>query len=93
MAHTVKIMTANIATSMLGLSDILKRDKPELLFLQEVNISTDNVNDIVSRLGYSVECNVDPLHPTRGGKRGGSREETSQKVSNFGRKFWGKSYA
>jgi hypothetical protein len=41
-----------------------KRDKPELLFLQEVNISTDNVNDIVSKLGYSVECNVDPLHPT-----------------------------
>ena len=64
MAHTVKIMSANIAMSMLGLSDILKRDKPELLFLQEVNISTDNVNDIVSRLGYVADCNVDPLHPT-----------------------------
>ena len=61
MAHTVKIMSANIAMSMLGLSDILKRDKPELLFLQEVNISTDNVNDIVSRLGYMADCNVDPL--------------------------------
>ena len=64
MAHTVKIMSANIAMSMLGLSDILKRDKPELLFLQEVNISTDNVNDIVSKMGYMAECNVDPLHPT-----------------------------
>ena len=52
MAHTVKIMSANIAMSMLGLSDTLKRDKPELLFLQEVNISTDAVKDIVSRLGY-----------------------------------------
>ena len=29
----------------------------------------------------------------RGGKRGGSREETSQKVSKSGRQFWGKSYA
>ena len=50
--------------SMLGLSDILKRDQPELLFLQEVNINTDTVNDIVSRLGYRAECNIDPLHPT-----------------------------
>ena len=63
MAHTVKIMSANIAMSMLGLSDTIKRDKPELLFLQEVNISTDTVNDIVSRLGYRAECNIDPLHP------------------------------
>ena len=64
MANTVKIMTANIAMSMLGLSDTLKRDKPELLFLQEINICTESVSDIVNRLGYNVECNVDPLHPT-----------------------------
>ena len=64
MANTVKIMSANIAMSMLGLSDILKRDKPELLFLQEINISSQIVNDIVSRMGYSAECNVDALQPT-----------------------------
>jgi hypothetical protein len=64
MANTVKIMTANIAMSMLGLSDILKRDKPELLFLQEINICTESVSDIVNRLGYNVECNIDSLHPT-----------------------------
>ena len=64
MANTVKIMSANIAMSMLGLSDILKRDKPELLFLQEINICTESVSDIVNRLGYNVECNVDHLHPT-----------------------------
>ena len=29
----------------------------------------------------------------RGGNRGGSREETSQKVSKLDRKFWGKSCA
>ena len=60
MAHTVRIMSANIAMSMLGLSDILKREKPKLLFLQEVNFSTDSVNDIVNRLGYRAECNIDP---------------------------------
>ena len=64
MAQTVKIMTANIATSLLGLSDILKREKPELLFLQEINTCTDNVNDMVNTLGYRAECNVDALHPT-----------------------------
>ena len=50
--------------SLLGLTDILKRDKPELLFLQEINISSQATNDIVSRFGYCAECNVDPLHPT-----------------------------
>ena len=35
-----------------------------MLFLQEINIETENVSGIVSRMGYSAECNVDPLHPT-----------------------------
>ena len=50
--------------SMLSIQDILKCDKPELLFVPEVNVSTQAVNDSVNRLGYSAECNVDPLHPT-----------------------------
>ena len=50
--------------SMLSIQDIIKSDKPELIFLQEINISTQTVNDSVNSLGYSAECNVDPLHPT-----------------------------
>ena len=64
MATPFKTVSANIAMSMLSIPDILKRDKPDLLFLQEINISSISVNDIVNRLGYSAECNTDTLHPT-----------------------------
>ena len=64
MAPAFKAVSANIAMSMLSIQDILKCDKPELLFLQEINVSTQAVNDRVNRMGYSAECNVDPLHPT-----------------------------
>ena len=64
MAVPFKIISANIAMSIVSLPDILKRDVPDLLFLQEINISTDNVNNCVNKLGYSAECNIDTLHPT-----------------------------
>ena len=64
MAPAFKTVSANVAMSTLSIRDILKSDKPELLFLQEINVSTEVVNDIVTRLGYRGECNIDPLHPT-----------------------------
>ena len=64
MAPSFKAVSANVAMSTLSIQDILKSDKPELLFLQEINVSTQAVNDSVNLLGYSCECNVDPLHPT-----------------------------
>ena len=42
-----------------------------------------NVVQVVIQV-YNLSIN------SRGGKRGGSREETSQKVFKFGRKFLGK---
>ena len=50
--------------STLSISDILKSDKPEILFLQEISVCTEVLNDIVTRLGHRGECNIDPLHPT-----------------------------
>jgi exonuclease III len=64
MAPAFRTMSVNIAMSIVSISDILKSDKPDLLFLQEINNSTEIVSDSVNRLGYSVECNVDLLHPT-----------------------------
>ena len=60
----LKLVSLNIAMSMLSISDVLKLNKPDLLFLQEVNFPTQTLNDRVDRLGYSGECNIDPLHPT-----------------------------
>ena len=67
MTATFKIVSANIGTSLLSISDILKTDKPELLFLQEITNPTHELLARVTNLGYSAECNVDSLHPTRPG--------------------------
>ena len=67
MTVTFKLVSANVGTSLLSVSDILKTDKPELLFLQEVTCPTHELLTRVTSLGYSAECNVDSLHPTRPG--------------------------
>ena len=67
MAPTLKLISANLGTSLLSVGDILKTDKPELLFLQEVTNPTSELLAKVSNFGYSAECNVDSLHPTRPG--------------------------
>ena len=67
MTATFKLVSANLGTSLLSVSDILKTDKPELLFLQEVTNSTTELLAQVSSFGYSAKCNVDSLHPTRPG--------------------------
>ena len=64
MTVTFKLVSANVGTSLLSVSDILKTDKPELLFLQEVTCPTNELLAKVSSFGYCAECNVDSLHPT-----------------------------
>ena len=59
-----RIISLNIAMSSLSISDVLRFDPPELLFLQEVSFPTQTLCDKVDTLGYTGECNVDPLHPT-----------------------------
>ena len=67
MAATFKVISANVSTSQLSISDILKTDKPELLFIQEITNPTHELLTRVTNLGYRAECNVDSLHPTRPG--------------------------
>ena len=63
MMSEFKVISLNIAMSLLSISDVLRIDEPELLFLQEVNSSTQTLCSRVSSLGYWGECNVDPVHP------------------------------
>ena len=67
MTAMFKLVSANLGTSLLSVGDILMTDKPELLFLQEVTCPTNELLTRVTSLGYSAECNVDSLHPTRPG--------------------------
>ena len=64
MMTDTKLVSLNIAMSMLSISDVLRLNKPDLLFLQEVNFPTQTLSDRVDNLGYCGECNIDPLHPT-----------------------------
>ena len=43
MTASFKLVSANLGTSLLSVCDILKTDKPELLFLQEVTNSTSEL--------------------------------------------------
>ena len=53
-----KVIRLNIAMSLLSISDVLRIDEPDLLFLQEVNSSTHTLCSRVGSLGYWGECNV-----------------------------------
>ena len=43
MAAQFKLVSANLGTSLLSVSDILKTDKPDLLFLQEITNPTSEL--------------------------------------------------
>ena len=57
MAAQFKLVSANLGTSLLSVSDILKlkTDKPDLLFLHEITNPTSELLAKVTDLGYSAE--------------------------------------
>ena len=59
-------ISQNIASSrsIVRITDILKRNSPDLLFLQEVTLTTDQIQTAVQGLQYKCESNVDEENPT-----------------------------
>ena len=64
-----KLISKNIASSkrIELIIDILKTGKPHLLLLQEVTLSTVQLQTAVSHLNYNCESNIDVLHPSQPG--------------------------
>ena len=59
----LKIFTSNLNTcrdlkTRAGILDILRVNKPDIWLMQEVNVSTDELNLLVTNLGYAACCNV-----------------------------------
>ena len=56
-----KVITYNIgnATALVGLLSILKLEKPQLVMLQEVTLSSDQISSQVAKYGYRAESNTD----------------------------------
>ena len=61
-----KVLTLNIggSTTIPGLLSILRLDKPHLVMLQEVTLSSEQLNVIVSKFGYKAETNIDMTNPS-----------------------------
>ena len=65
--HQSGLVSLNVGGGTLVICEILRRFKPPVLCLQEVNISTKELNSIVKRLSYQGESNIDPEFPTKRG--------------------------
>ena len=61
------IISHNIAGGTLVICELLKRFKPIVLLLQEVTISSKELNKLVNRLNYVGETNIDPEFPNQRG--------------------------
>ena len=68
-ATTFKLVSRNIASSkrLERIIDILKSEKPDLLLLQEVTLTTVQLQAVVKPLQYDCKCNVDHENPTAPG--------------------------
>ena len=65
----LKIFTSNLNTcrdlkTRAGILDILRVNKPDIWLMQEVNVSTDELNLLVTNLGYAACCNVNTEEDT-----------------------------
>ena len=60
-----KILTLNVGNSSTlgGLLSILRIENPHIVMLQEVTLSSEQLNLIVTRFGYKAETNVDIANP------------------------------
>ena len=64
---SLKILSFNLAGETLFLHHLLSEDKPDILLVQEVLLSTRELQIKVQPYGYKCESNVDALNPTKPG--------------------------
>ena len=68
-AQIFKMVSRNIASSqrLERIIDCLKSERPDLLLLQEITLTTAQLQATVEQLQYKCECNVDPVNPSAPG--------------------------
>ena len=69
MNQLISIMTLNVgmSSSLAGLVTLLSLNSVDLIFLQEVKSSTDQLMSILSGLGFSAEANINVDFPSSPG--------------------------
>ena len=69
MAPRIRILSLNIGlkSDLAGLSTLIKVHKLDLVLLQEVRISDEQINQKVGHLGFTGKVNVDAENPMKPG--------------------------
>ena len=97
----IKILSLNVASrnDLAGLLQIIDIEKPELCFLQEVTINTEELKAMIQVKGFTGEANIDETNNKKPGtaviwKLGLRVSEVFSVVQNRGQslKFGGKSF-
>ena len=62
----IKLMTLNTGNTRLlgGLLAIIKIENPDIVFLQEITVTSGQLKLFVAKYGYSAEANTDLLDAT-----------------------------
>ena len=63
----LKIITLNTGNNSVlgGLLSIIKMENPDIVFLQEISVTTGQLKLFVAKYGYNAEANTDLLDITR----------------------------
>ena len=61
MESKIRFLSLNVAmkNNLAGLVDLIKEHKSDIIFLQEIRLSKEDLNSKISSLGYTCEVNID----------------------------------
>ena len=61
----LKVISLNIgnATALAGLWAVLSLEKPQIMMLQEITLSSEQLSNQVAKFGYKAETNIDVTNP------------------------------
>ena len=69
MASSINFLSLNIgmSSSLAGLTSLIPAYNLDIIFLQEVRLSREQMNHFLDGLGFQAEVNIDPDHPSTPG--------------------------
>ena len=69
MADHIKFLSLNVGMSatLAGLSTLIVAQELDIIFLQEVRLTSEQINLFVNRLGFQASVNIDSEQPTKPG--------------------------
>ena len=60
-------LNVGMSSTLAGLSSLITANKLDLIFLQEVQLSSEQINLLLGKLGFQAAVNIDSENPSRPG--------------------------